>query len=41
MTEVRAAIAAGMFADYYRSFIANYKPSQKILAARKAASDER
>ena len=41
MTEVRAAIAAGTFADYYRNFIANYKPSQKILAARKAASDER
>ena len=41
MTEVRAALAAGTFADYYRNFIANYKPSQKILAARKAASDER
>src|SRR5277367_2497093 len=41
MTEVRAAIAAGVFADYHRNFIANYKPSQKILAARKAASDER
>ncbi len=41
MTETRAAIAAGTFADYYRNFIANYKPSQKILAARKAASDER
>jgi queuine tRNA-ribosyltransferase len=41
MTEVRAAIAAGTFADYYRNFIASYKPSQKILAARKAANDER
>jgi queuine tRNA-ribosyltransferase len=41
MTEVRAAIAAGTFADYHRNFIANYKPSQKILAARKLASDER
>ena len=41
MTEVRAAIATGTFADYHRNFIANYKPSQKILAARKAASDER
>jgi queuine tRNA-ribosyltransferase len=41
MTEVRAAIAAGTFADYYRNFIASYKPSQKILAARKLASDER
>ena len=41
MTEVRAAIAAGTFADYYRNFIASYKPSQKVLAARKLASDER
>ena len=41
MTEMRAAIAAGTFGDYYRTFIANYKPSQKVLAARKAASDER
>ena len=41
MTEVRAAIAAGTFADYHRNFITNYKPSQKILAARKLASDER
>src|SRR5208283_2538617 len=41
MTEARAAIAAGTFADYHRNFIANYKPSQKILAARKMASDER
>jgi queuine tRNA-ribosyltransferase len=41
MTEARAAIAAGTFADYYRNFIASYKPSQKILAARKLAGDER
>jgi queuine/archaeosine tRNA-ribosyltransferase len=41
MTEVRAAIAAGTFADYYRNFIASYKPSQKVLAARKLAGDER
>jgi queuine tRNA-ribosyltransferase len=41
MTEIRAAIAAGAFADYYRNFIAQYKPSQKVLAARKASSDER
>jgi hypothetical protein len=41
MTEVRAAIAAGAFADYYQNFIARYKPSQKVLAARKLASDER
>ena len=41
MTEVRTAIAAGTFADYHRNFIASYKPSQKVLAARKLASDER
>jgi len=41
MTEARAAIAAGTFAEYYRNFIANYKPSQKVLAARKLASEER
>jgi len=40
MAEVRAAIAAGTFAEYHRHFIAHYKPSQKILAARKAARDE-
>ena len=41
MTEARAAIVAGTFADYHRNFIASYKPLQKILAARKLASDER
>jgi queuine tRNA-ribosyltransferase len=35
MTEVRAAIAAGTFADYHRNFIAHYRPSQKVLAARR------
>jgi len=35
MTEVRAAIAAGTFAEFYREFIANYTPSQKILAHRR------
>ena len=40
MTEVRAALAAGHFADYYREFIAKYKPSQKVLAQRKVL-DER
>lgn len=34
MTEVRAAITAGTFSEYYRHFIANYKPSQKVLAHR-------
>jgi queuine tRNA-ribosyltransferase len=35
MAEVRAAIAAGTFAEFYRDFIANYVPSKKILDARK------
>jgi queuine tRNA-ribosyltransferase len=35
MAEARAAIAAGAFAEFYRRFIANYKPSQKVLAQRK------
>ena len=41
MSEMRAALEAGMFADYRREFIAKYKPSAKVMAARKAASDER
>jgi queuine tRNA-ribosyltransferase len=35
MTDVRAAIAAGNFAEFYRDLIAKFTPSQKILAARK------
>ncbi|HUA37832.1 MAG TPA: tRNA guanosine(34) transglycosylase Tgt [Candidatus Sulfopaludibacter sp.] len=34
MAEVRAAIAAGMFAEFYREFIAHYVPSRKVLSAR-------
>jgi len=34
MADVRAAIAAGTFGEFYREFIANYVPSQKVLAAR-------
>jgi queuine tRNA-ribosyltransferase len=34
MAEARAAIAAGTFAEFYRGFIANYTPSQKVLAQR-------
>jgi queuine tRNA-ribosyltransferase len=41
MADVRAAIAAGTFAEFYREFIANYVPSKKVLAARKAADNER
>ena len=35
MTDVRAAIAAGTFAEFYREFIKGFTPSQKILAQRK------
>ena len=35
MAEVRAAIAAGTFAEFYREFIANYTPSQRVLAQRR------
>ncbi len=41
MQEMRAALDAGEFAEYRREFIAKYKPSAKVMAARKAASDER
>jgi queuine tRNA-ribosyltransferase len=41
MVDVRAAIAAGTFADFYREFIANYTPSQKILSARATTNLER
>ncbi|MGH7994350.1 MAG: tRNA guanosine(34) transglycosylase Tgt [Limisphaerales bacterium] len=34
MADVRAAIAAGTFTEFYRDFIANYVPSQKVLSAR-------
>jgi queuine tRNA-ribosyltransferase len=39
MTEVRAALAGDYFAEYYREFIAKYKPSQKVLAQRKVAEE--
>jgi queuine tRNA-ribosyltransferase len=35
MTEVRAALAAGTFGQYYREFIAGYTPTQKVLSQRK------
>ena len=41
MADVRAQLAAGTFADFYREFIANYVPSRKVLDTRKAASIER
>ena len=39
MAEVRAAIAAGTFAEFYREFIANYTPSQKVLAQRRRETE--
>jgi queuine tRNA-ribosyltransferase len=39
MADVRAAIAAGTFADFYREFIANYVPSKKVLDARKKETE--
>jgi len=35
MNEVRAALAAGTFGEYYREFIAGYTPTQKVLSQRK------
>ncbi|MGH7950472.1 MAG: tRNA guanosine(34) transglycosylase Tgt [Limisphaerales bacterium] len=38
MADARAHLAAGTFAEFYRDFIANYVPSQKVLAHRKKVS---
>jgi queuine tRNA-ribosyltransferase len=35
MADARAHLAAGTFAEFYREFIANFKPSERILAHRK------
>ena len=37
MADVRAHLAAGTFAEFYREFIANYIPSRKVLSARQTA----
>jgi len=39
MTDVRAAIATGTFAEFYREFIKGFTPSQKILAQRKKETE--
>jgi queuine/archaeosine tRNA-ribosyltransferase len=39
MTEVRAAIANGTFGEFHREFVANYRPSQKVLLARATAKE--
>lgn len=41
MADVRAALAAGNFSEFYRDFIATFVPSQKILSARAVAKLER
>lgn len=35
MADARAHLAAGTFADFYREFIANFKPSARVMAQRK------
>src|SRR3954471_19952982 len=39
MSEIRAAIASGTFAEYRREFVANYVPTQKVLLARAAEAE--
>jgi queuine tRNA-ribosyltransferase len=39
MTDVRAAIANGTFGEFHREFVANYRPSQKVLLARATAKE--
>jgi queuine tRNA-ribosyltransferase len=41
MADVRAALAAGTFGQFYPEFIANYVPSRKVLSERTLASLER
>ena len=38
MADARTHLAAGTFADYYREFIATFKPSERVLAQRKKAA---
>jgi queuine tRNA-ribosyltransferase len=37
MADIRAHIASGTFAAFRKEFVANYRPSRKVLAARKSA----
>lgn len=39
MADVRAAIANETFSDFYRDFIAGYRPTQRVLLARAAAKE--
>ena len=38
MADARAHLAAGTFAEYYREFIVNFKPSAKVMAQRQKIS---
>jgi len=40
MSDARAHLAAGTFAEFYREFIANFAPSQKIMAHRKKEKEK-
>jgi queuine tRNA-ribosyltransferase len=39
MADARTHLAAGTFADFYREFIANFRPSQRILAQRRRETE--
>jgi queuine tRNA-ribosyltransferase len=38
MSDARVHLAAGTFGEYYREFIANFKPSERVLAQRRKHS---
>ena len=40
MADARAHLGAGTFAEFYREFIANFTPSQKIMAHRKKEKEK-
>ncbi len=40
MADARAHLAAGTFAEFHREFIANFAPSQRIMAARKKEKEK-
>ena len=35
----RAALAAGTFGEFHKEFVANYRPSQKVLMVRATAKE--
>jgi queuine tRNA-ribosyltransferase len=38
MADIRKHLAAGTFAEFHKEFVANYVPTQKVMAARKAST---